>query len=179
MDTGDRQLLIDAIDAWVASYHKIEGFSRWRDDFDAVRANENMVFPHAGWDAEYFCTSPEGERVLREIFGKRRDVAGPSPHPVVERLEQVRFQRLLLTEWQEALLEAAQHYDENAIVTIASDAVIVVRCQDDTPLWQVCIDGVGRMMVDGIDLEDASSGGVELVHVTVPGYPHRLEIWPG
>ncbi len=101
MDDVDLLTLLAAIDEWVADYHKVEGFRYWRDDIQAAKRQENMVYPHAGWDAEHFCTSPEGEQALRLIFGERRsegvidpsiwrDVAPESPEGQMTDLEQAR-----------------------------------------------------------------------------------------
>jgi len=67
--SDQRAVLLAAIDEWVSDYHKVDGFMRWRGNIREARSEPEMVFPHAGWDAEQFCTSEIGEAALRRIFG--------------------------------------------------------------------------------------------------------------
>ncbi len=73
MTPDQRDLLLAAIAVWVSDYHKVDGFMRWHDNIPEARNQPEMVFPHAGWDAEHFCTSEIGQAALRRIFGGDRD----------------------------------------------------------------------------------------------------------
>jgi hypothetical protein len=70
MDEHDCALLLAAIDEWVQEHHQVSGFLSWHDDPSAAGLEPEMVFPHAGYDAEEFCLSEVGQRVLRRIFGR-------------------------------------------------------------------------------------------------------------
>ena len=85
----------------------------------------------------------------------------------------------LLDEWREALEEAAQHYDPAALARIITEESLEVAFADDTPLWQVCIDAAGRMLVDGIQIDNASAGPLELVYVQLPDGSKRHEVRVG
>ena len=82
----------------------------------------------------------------------------------------------LLDEWREALEEAAQHYDLAAHARILSDVSLEVVFDDDTPLWQVCIDAAGKMPVEGIQIDNATAGPLELVYIQLPDGSKRHEV---
>ncbi len=82
----------------------------------------------------------------------------------------------LLDEWRDALEESAQHYDPAAQARIVTETLLEVTYDDDTPLWQVCIDAAGRMLPTGIHIENASSGPLELVHIELPDGSKRHEV---
>lgn len=85
----------------------------------------------------------------------------------------------LLDEWREALEEAAQHYDPAAQARVVSETLLEVVFADDTPLWQVCIDAAGRMLVNDIQIDNASAGLQELVYIQLPDGSARHEVRVG
>lgn len=93
--------------------------------------------------------------------------------------DKARHEVTLLDEWREALEEAAQHYDPAAHARIVSETSLELFFSDDTPLWQVCIDASFRMLVDGIQIEDASAGLQELVYIQLPDGSPRHEVRVG
>lgn len=84
MTPEQREILLTAIDAWVSDYHKVDGFLRWHRNIAVARQEPEMVFPHAGWDAEHFCTSQIGMDALRRIFQDDQSALDAAETPLAQ-----------------------------------------------------------------------------------------------